>query len=236
MGSDFISQRELNIRGNYICIQETECGYISPYSLFMIDNFPLNFSTYTKLCDYGAGTGILGIVASLYGVADITSIENNDECYSLMKSNYSTNIASSVKLSFYKSETECLNSFDVIICNPASLPNFINSNSFCDGGVYGIDMILKVLDFASKHICKRGKLYIIITSILPLSVIKEKMLDLNLKYSIIATKVIPFREHYRGISDWVDQNQNRFPEMYYINYNEKLYEELFLFEIEKEGV
>ena len=53
-------------RNKVFNISECEEGYISPYSQFMIENYPLNFDSSNTLCDYGAGTGILGIIASLY--------------------------------------------------------------------------------------------------------------------------------------------------------------------------
>lgn len=226
--------KTINLNGRKIHLLQSASGYVSPYSLFMLEKFPFNFSEDTRLCDYGAGTGILGIVAALYGVTKIASIENNDECFEIMKKNYKNNKIPDQELVYFKNAHACMNQFDAIVCNPASLPDSINVNSFCNGGVYGIDMILEVLNFSSKQLVVGGKLFIIITSVLPLSLIKREMAKLNLKNKIISTKIIPFREHYKGLAEWVDEHQSTFPEMYYIKKGTDLFEELLLFEIEKE--
>lgn len=226
----------LKINNQQVAVYESSRGYVSPYSLFMVENFPLNFSDSTVLCDYGAGTGILGIVSSLYGVTDITSIENNEECFELLIENYKRNKINDKKLRFIKHNNQCEKMFDVIVCNPASLPNVVNVNSFCNGGVFGIDMILEVLRFSFEHLIVGGKLFIVITSVLPLSLIKIEMKQLKLKYRIIDSKIIPFRTHYDGLAKWVDEKRKLFPEMYYIKEGDKFFEELLLFEVEKELV
>lgn len=161
-------------RNKVFNISECEEGYISPYSQFMIENYPLNFDSSNTLCDYGAGTGILGIIASLYNFQKIISIENNNHYYKLLLRNYEKNNIKSKKY-FFKNAMKCKECFDSIICNPASLPNFINANSFCNGGTLGIDMILDVLKFASYHLTLCGHLYIIVTSILPFNLIIDKI-------------------------------------------------------------
>lgn len=211
-------------------ISECKEGYISPYSKFMIDNYPLNFNSSDTLCDYGAGTGILGIIASLYNFQKIISIENNNQCYKLLLENYKKNNIKT-KTYFFKNATKCKEKFNSIICNPASLPNFINANSFCDGGTLGIDMILNVLKFANYQLTNSGHLYIIVTSILPYNLIIEKISNYNLNFRIISKKIIPFRDHYNGINTWVDNLKSIHNEMYYIKDSGIFYEELMLWKI-----
>lgn len=212
-----------------------ECseGYVSPYSQFMIENYPLNFYSSNTLCDFGAGTGVLGIIASLYNFKRIVSIENNIHCYDLLVKNYELNHIKSKKV-FLKDSSQCTECFDTIICNPASLPNVLEVNSFCDGGILGIDMILNVLEFASHHLTSCGRLFIIVTGILPYNLIIDKVKYLGFEYRIIAKKVIPFREHYKGVTTWVDSLKTTYKEMYYINDGNNLCEELMLWEIWRE--
>lgn len=146
-----------------INIMECDNGYVSPYSYFLIENYPLNFNISSYICDYGAGTGILGIIASLYNIKRITSIENNPRCFDLVINNYKNNNLYDGNL-FYIDEEKCVEKFDSIICNPASLPMCISENSFCCGGELGLDMIFNVINFSKKHLSINGKLYIIVTS------------------------------------------------------------------------
>ena len=96
-------------------------------------------------------------------------------------------------------------------------------------------MILQVGEFSSKHLKTDGKLFMIITSILPRSIVWNKFKNLGLRWNLVAEKEIAFREHYSGIREWVDNLSKIYPEMkYYVN-DGKIYEKIGLYEIWKEG-
>ena len=214
--------------------EECDNGYVSPYSIFMLEQYPLNIVPAASICDLGAGTGILGLVASTLKPRNITMIENNDDCFNVMQRNIVSNqIPPEIEINCHKSVDDCSGEFDSIICNPASLPNFINANSFCDGGILGIDMIMLAVDFANERLSASGKMYIIITGVLPRQPIEEKIYSLGLQYKIVAKKVIPFRSHYAGIKEWVDKLKSQYNEMYYIIRDGQVYEELLLWEIKR---
>lgn len=107
----------------------------------------------------------------------------------------------------------------------------LSVNSFCDGGKFGLDMIMEVIDFSQKNLTDNGTLYMIVTGILPMNIIKEKIFSCGLKYTISAKREIPFRDHYSGIITWVDSLKEKYGEMSYIYRNGQYYEELNLFEI-----
>lgn len=213
-------------------IHENEYAYVSPYSKFLIKYFPLISFREKSICDFGAGTGILGIVSSSYFPMKITFIENNFYALRLLEKNCQSNsLPQNIEISLIDNSNNCKEYFDIIICNPASLPSIANVNSFCDGGDLGIDMICNVLEFSRNHLSESGKLYMIITSILPQNMIIDKFRQYNLAYKIIAKQKLPFRPHYHGIKEWVDQNKEQYGTMEYYEVNNILYEEIRLFEI-----
>ena len=205
--------------------------YVSPYSMFMIENYPLNLKLSNSICDFGSGTGVLGIVASIYNSSKIVSIEKDNEAISLSMQNYSNNVDKRCNTLFYNNKYDCHDLFDTIICNPASLPDIADVSGFCNGGALGMDMILEAIEFAYKHLSKDGRLYMIITSILPKSIAEYRIKQNGMDYNIYAKKIIPFRNHYKNITEWVDNLNTIFNEMYYLKINNNYYEELFLWEI-----
>lgn len=213
-------------------IEENDSAYVSPYSVFFVDNFEKIMPNARKICDFGAGTGVVGIVASSYSVERIYSIEPQTKAFDLLIKNVKKNHLEQL-FQYAHRETECSDLFDTIVCNPASLPNITNVNSFCDGGELGLDMINEVIEFSQNHLTKNGKLFIIITGILPVSLIKKKIFSCDMEYRIISKKTIEFREHYSAIKNWVDDMKRIYSEMRYISSAGKLYEELFLFEIRR---
>lgn len=213
---------------------ETKDAYITPYSLFMLENYPLNIQQHYSICDYGAGTGILGIVASYHNPARIVFIETNESSHTLIQKNYElNNKENNTTVEIVQTSNECHNLFDTIVCNPASLPDFINAGSFCNGGPLGLDMILSAGEFAANYLKPDGKLYIIITSLLPTSIIWNEFERIGLTWREMARKRIQFREHYSGIREWVDKLHSIYPEMRYYEENKHLFECLSLYEISR---
>lgn len=212
-------------------IEENEDAYISPYSLFMLENFDIIMNRAQYVCDYGAGTGVLGMMASLYPIKEISFIEINPKTFELLKNNCGQ--LKNTTMYLYRQAQKCNKQFDTILCNPASLPNFLNVNSFCDGGELGLDMINEVVDFSAKSLLPDGALYIIITSILPISLVTKRMESLHLKYSVVASIDIPFRSHYAGIVEWVNKLKKEYNEMEYYTVQGKNYERLYLYEIKR---
>lgn len=216
-------------------ILENEFAYISPYSEFLISRLHAMDIHNKKICDYGAGTGVIGICATKYIPASITSIEIDNSAFSVLTKNYCNNtIDCTIQLLFLNNAAQNNITFDVILCNPASLPHeAAKVNNFCDGGKLGLDMIIEVLDFSYTYLNDSGHIYILVTSILPRSILIEKLTKLGFHYKVSASTLIPFREHYDNIVDWIEKKKEIYPEMYYIAIDNVLYEEVLLFDIFK---
>ena len=73
--------KELTFGGRSYIFKESNDCYVSPYSLFMLEQYPLNLENAKTVCDLGAGTGILSIVASSWSPQKIVMIDTNPDCY-----------------------------------------------------------------------------------------------------------------------------------------------------------
>ena len=118
--------------------------------------------------------------------------------------------------------------YDYIFCNPASLLNIVGFETFYNGGKFGIDMIEEVIEFASAKLKNKGHLYILITSILPVSLILNLIKEKELEYKTINSIKLPFRKHYKNIKSWVDKIKQDYPEAYYLIEDNTLFEEVIL--------
>lgn len=227
--------RSIDLYNSSIHIKETTSCYVSPYSMFYLQHFPLIIQKNTTICDYGAGTGVLGIAATHYSPRKIVFLEKTASFRDVLQDNVYTNMDNKkCDYSIVYNHADINESFDTILCNPASLPDICNPDEFCKGGEMGLDMIFEVISFSKEHLKPDGTLYLIVTSILPHSIIQSNLDSLDFKVETIAKEKIPFRSHYTGIKEWVDANSKAYPEMSYYEHNGFIYEELNLWKIQRE--
>ena len=208
--------------------------YISPWSEFMLQAMPNNLQN-TTVCDYGSGTGILGIVSIFKGASHVIAIEKDAtfRFRTLTTKNYEHNFLNN-RLKIYDSSTLLSGTefIDYIFCNPACYPSSVGMDSFFHAGEMGIDMICEVFSFASKALKKTGHLYILIPSILPSSLIFEKLHTLNLHAKTTDSIYVPLRMNLVcAITKWVNDKKHIYPEMSYFEINGILSEKVNLYEI-----
>jgi len=184
------------------------------------------------ICDFGAGTGIVGIAGVLNGSTDVVFLEDFDEYLEICQSNVHTNLSSTSDLSVFVGKTCPVEKrFDYIFCNPASLPSYVGNDPFFDGGEHGLDMINEAMCFSRRHLKRDGRLYLLITSILPLNMVKNNITSHGFEYEVAGKTRIPFRHHYQGIAEWVNKNNaaTGYEGGYYIKRPQGYYEEVQLF-------
>jgi precorrin-6B methylase 2 len=219
----------------YLIVEEYKDVYVSDYSKLLIKNLPFILSD-KIICDFGSGTGIIGLCSRAKEAEKVIAIEINSRYRELTKKNIDSNLdpksfelyASSED---FQKKNNCM--FDYIFCNPASLPSIVGDDSFYDGGEFGLNMILEVVKFSCTNLKKDGHLIILITSIIPTSIFHTELFGLNMKSSILDSMDLKFRDHYKNIKDWVDDNQARYPEMLYYAINGLLYERVVVYDVQK---
>jgi ribosomal protein L11 methylase PrmA len=124
---------------------------VTPYSLFLLDFFP-NVEGLNVL-DYGFGSGILSVYAALRRAKQVFGFEKNELCLKIAQENSQSNLVPSIQFEITNDGwgiDSFTNMFDLIVCNPASLPSNQQLPSFLDSGIYGVDMILSLIKDSSK--------------------------------------------------------------------------------------
>ena len=185
------------------------------------------------VCDYGSGTGILGIAAILKGASKVTAIEKNFSFIEIMKHNfYENSVSEKIYIVTSSENISTSEVFDYIFCNPACYPSVVGSDSFFYAGDLGIDMIDEVILFASKRLEKKGHLLILIPSISPISLVFRHLKNLGLCWRVVDSKYVALRKHLCDkIKLFVDKNSKVYPEMCYFEKNGEFFERVDLYDI-----
>ena len=219
----------------YLNIQEYNDVYVSNYSDLLINSLPSSLDG-KIVCDYGSGTGVITLCSCAKGANKVIAIEIDKRYRELTEKNIADNVNPRI-VELYASAKEFMDAsacfFDYIFCNPASLPSIVGDDSFYNGGEFGLDMILEVVNFTNGRLTKNGHLIILITSIIPTSIFHDELQKLNLKCSVLNFADFRFREHYKNIKSWVDDNQSDYPEMLYIENSGFLFEKVIVYDVQR---
>ena len=216
-----------------IRIKYNEHCPVTKYSEFLISNFPDVENK--SVIDLGAGSGVLSILSFLLGANSVKAVEKNPNCMGIAMENIQQNDATVNLLSsdeIESSSKDLLGTADIIISNPASLPNIVNKD-YCNAGEYGLEMIFDLIYLAEKKLNQNGSLYFIQTSIIPFSLVNNLLKEKGFHYEIIKTSKLLFREFYSPLIPWIKKNEKKYSEMYYHNIEGQFYEELMLYKATK---
>ena len=207
--------------------------YISKWSNFMLKEMPDSLQN-MSVCDFGAGTGVLGIAAARKGAKMVFAIEKDQKFIPIMKKNYKLfYVRGKIRIEdastlIYKNVR-----FDYIFSNPSCYPSEVETASFYNAGELGLDMIIEVIKFASKTLKSGGHLFLLTPSIVPMSIVFNELKCLNLCAKKINEKFVPLRNHLRDkIKCWVDLTSIKYPEMQYFEKDSELYERVDLYDIQ----
>lgn len=210
-----------DIKSDFVELEYTHNCPITPYSKFVLELFP---DVYGKtIVDFGTGSGIFAIVASMLGANKIYAIDICSDNLRIAQQN-ATDL-NRINISFYKQFNNEIQNIDFIISNPASFPDIINS-SFCSSGVLGLDMIFELITNAKRVLCSKGELFFLHSSLSPFSLIHEDLRRNNFDFTVTKKK-IPFRDFYAPILKWSIEMKCTYDEIYFIEENGKYFEELF---------
>ncbi len=202
---------------------------LTPFTEFLIENFPDVQGLH--VLDFGSGTGVLGIYASLKSASRVFCYDLNEKAIELTQKNILFNDLKNV--SVLNLEEVRRRSIDIIISNPSSLPADSKINDFFDGGFYGNKMIDDLLVSSTRLLKDSGVLFFIHTSLVPFSLIEELLMKLDFNWSVINSKNLLFRPVYLRNLSHLLYLESRFPEVKIHRKGEKFYEEIRLIRVER---
>ena len=190
-----------------LSILESEKIRVTRYSEFLLlylEN--LNFSE-ARICDFGCGTGVLGIYAAKRGAKKVTGFDIDPEAIDLSRKNINLNDCSQ----FESHLIEIANideKYDIVLSNPASLPTQKSAGKeFFSGGIYGIDMIQDLFVFCQKYLEKEGRVFFLQTSLSSINKSANYANDKGFNYKIIGVFQTEIRDHYQEFWHRVEKNR-----------------------------
>jgi prolyl-tRNA editing enzyme YbaK/EbsC (Cys-tRNA(Pro) deacylase)/precorrin-6B methylase 2 len=216
----------------YSIMETAEC-YVSYWSKFIISVMPPKLNSMV-VCDFGAGTGIIGIKAVSAGAKYVTAIEKDPASRNLLRHNIEINkLSDTIGVLSSSREDTSIEHYDYIFCNPSCYPSAIGDASFFHAGEMGMDMIIEVFEFASRALKKNGHLLILMPSIAPRSIALAMLENMGLYARIVRDDLlVPFREHLvEKLIYWVESNKGKYPEMYYRERDGIFYENVLMYSI-----
>ncbi|WP_197455719.1 50S ribosomal protein L11 methyltransferase [Stieleria neptunia] len=203
---------------------------VTPYTKLLARNIPSNLAG-QSVADFGTGTGIQAIVASLLGAKKTVAIDISAEAVSLAAQNASRNGAA-VEFKQQVNEIPETEEFDLLLCNPASLPSDGLIGHFFDGGEMGNAMIFRFLDFCVRNLSSSGHALLVHTSLVPLHLTQEFARERDLDLSFVDLEVTPFRKFYSSILERL-HSMRRHHGIQYLEKDGDLYELLYVIRIQK---
>ncbi len=190
-----------------LSILETEKIRVTRYSEFLLlylEN--LEFSQ-QRICDFGCGTGVLGIYAAKRGAHSVTGFDIDPDAIDLSNKNIDLNDCSNFQ-PYLITDHGIDEKYDFIISNPASLPTVkASGKEFFSGGIYGIDMIQDLFDFSARHLQKDGRIFFLQTSLSSINKAANYAHNKGFNYKIIGVFQTEIRDHYQEFWHRVEQNQ-----------------------------
>ena len=190
-----------------LSILETEKIRVTRYSEFLLlylEN--LDFS-HQRICDFGCGTGVLGIYAAKRGAHSVTGFDIDPDAIDLSKENIALNDCSNFQPHLID-DSVIDEQYDFIISNPASLPTVkASGKEFFSGGIYGIEMIQDLFDFSVTKLKKDGRIFFLQTSLSSINKAANYAHNKGFNYKIIGVFQTEIRDHYQEFWHRVEHNK-----------------------------
>lgn len=190
-----------------LSILETEKIRVTRYSEFLLlylEN--LEFS-HQRICDFGCGTGVLGIYAAKRGAHSVTGFDIDPDAIDLSKENIALNDCSHFQPHLID-DSVIDETYDFIVSNPASLPTVkASGKEFFSGGIYGIEMIQDLFDFSVTKLKKDGRIFFLQTSLSSINKAANYAHNKGFNYKIIGVFQTEIRDHYQEFWHRVEHNQ-----------------------------
>jgi len=215
---------------------------VTPYSEFLIESISKTDFNGKRVCDFGCGTGVVGLGVAASSDCTVIGIDIEEEALLLSNEN---SVLNNINNTFFFKEDSYLSSiqdlipaekykFDFILSNPASLPvpENLAHGSFSNGGVDGSKMIAELVSFADRNLKEDGKLLFLHTSLTSLSQTISFLDHRNFGVTIERVMQLEFRDNYDHLVEHIAKLKASGKAFYFENQSNK-YELVYLVRAEK---
>jgi len=145
-----------------------------------------------RVLDLGTGSGVLAILASKLGAGNVVATDISDRAIKIAKRNAEVN---GVEIDFRVGDLFSPvrgELFDLIICNPPMTPSPIQLRRFTWGGVDGRLILDRIIDEASSHLRRNGRLILPVISLVGIGRTYQALLERGFIPKILDYRVHPF--------------------------------------------
>jgi release factor glutamine methyltransferase len=158
---------------------------------YLLEKEVRKYSKGKTVLDIGSGSGILALTAISSSAKSVIAVDIDIESINHLKSigisALRSNLFSKVK-----------GKFDLIIFNPPYLPldnrEPIESRRATTGGKKGDEIILRFLKSVNKHLCKEGKILLLLSSLTPQDRIDKLISKTKMKKIVISSEKLSFEK------------------------------------------
>jgi release factor glutamine methyltransferase len=170
--------------------------YLPREDSFLLRDQVRNYAR-SRVLDMGTGTGILAAeAAKCSGVNEVVAADIGREAI-----DYCRKHIRSKKIRFVVSDlfsnAAISGKFDLIIFNPPYLPRHpVLKDAALDGGKNGYEVAVRFLGQAKKHLAKKGKILLLISSLTKRKAVEQAIRKNKLRFRVTATKKIDFEALY----------------------------------------
>lgn len=182
---------------------------VTRYSKFLLSCVQKMDIEGKKVCDFGSGTGVIGIACGELGAKHVAFVETNPIARNLTAENATIHLPEMVFWKVYSDIAEISMEhhviYDLVICNPSSLPTntaVSSKTQFYAGGLLGLDMIKAMLSAASILLKPGGQLVFLLTTLSDYKSVIGSLSNAFTSVEVSAVKQFEFRPHYDQHRDY----------------------------------
>ena len=191
-----------------LCILENDKIRVTRYSEFLLLYLENIDFTHETICDFGCGTGVLGIYAAKRGAKQVTGFDIDPDAIELSQKNIALNDCPHFETHLIEKNNP-KEKYTVILSNPASLPTpKSEGKEFFSGGIYGIDMIKDLFNFCQTDLEQGGRIFFLQTSLSSINQAANYAHEKGFSYKIIGVFQTEIRDHYHEFWHRVEKNRN----------------------------
>ncbi|MEM6891329.1 MAG: methyltransferase [Pseudomonadota bacterium] len=202
---------------------------VTRYSKFLLDclrDLPIAGK---KACDFGSGTGVIGIGLFELGASEVVFVEPYETAQALTVRNAELFLPNNQTWSLIANVDELPKSswgtFECMVSNPSSLPTTQtnnNSGQFYAGGPLGLDMINDMIEASKRLLTPGGTLYFLLTT---LSDYKTVLRSIGKDFSHVEVCNVvqfDFRPHYQDHEEYWERLREKNKVFFFSNGSQRV--------------
>lgn len=187
--------------GGEFVVEESARHPVTAYSRFFLDEMP--DCQGIDVLDFGCGSGVLACAAALGAARSVVACDVHPHALAVTAANAVRNGLDQITTYLvgrrWLPPASLESAFDLMVCNPASLPVAADQRAYWSGGVDGTRMLSAMVRVASAVLRSDGQLVYIQTSLLRARQCFSLLERHGFSGAVTAVRRVPFRSFYEPL-------------------------------------